>query len=194
MQTYAYCALAPFTTLALAMPRRLFKRYMPDPARLRGHKSLRPLGRLLERPNLWHLNRHSVARAMGIGLFTACLPIPMQMLVAAVLAVTARANLPISVSLVWLTNPLTMPVVFYCTYKLGAWLLRTPTRTLPDGLSLEWFWSQVGTLWQPLLLGSVVTGMLLGGVAYGATHGYWRWWVRRQWQRRQRIRCASRGR
>src|SRR5471032_766859 len=167
------------------MPRRLFKRYMPDPTSIREHKSLRFLGRLLHDPNLWHLNRHSVSRAMGIGLFAAFMPIPLQMLLAAVLAIIARANMPISVSLVWLTNPLTMPPIFYGTYKLGALLMQVPPRQLPDDLTWEWISGQLSTLWQPFLLGSLVAGVVLGALAYGLTLLYWRWWVGRQWRKRK---------
>ena len=94
------------------MPRRFIKRYMPHPERIKASRSLRFLGDLIHDPNLWHLNRHSVSRAMAIGLFWALIPMPLQMLAAAACAIPARANLPIAVGLVWLTNPLTMPVVF----------------------------------------------------------------------------------
>ncbi len=167
------------------MPRRLFKRYMPDPTSIREHKSLRFLGRLLHDPNLWHLNRHSVARAMAVGLFAAFIPIPMQMLLAASLAIPMRANMPIAVSLVWLTNPITMPPVFYCTYKVGSWLMQQPPRHLPNDLTFQWITDQLYTLWQPFLLGSVVCGLVLGGLAYCLTMLYWRWWVARQWRRRK---------
>ena len=170
------------------MPRRLFKRYMPDPASIREHKSLRFLGSLLHDPNLWHLNRHSVARAMAVGLFAAFFPIPLQMLLAAALAITVRGNIPIAVSLVWLTNPITMPAVFFCTYQTGAWLMDVPARTLPDELTWEWITTQLSTLWQPFLLGSVVTGLVLGALAYFMTMIYLRWWVARQRKRRKKIR------
>ncbi|WP_313652050.1 DUF2062 domain-containing protein [Pseudomonas soli] len=172
------------------MPRRLFKRYMPDPTSIREHKSLRFFGKLLHDPNLWHLNRHSVARAMGVGLFAALIPIPMQMLLAAALAIPVRGNLPIAVSLVWLTNPLTMPPVFFVTYMTGAWLLQVPPRTLPESITVDWVTEQLATIWQPFLLGSVVCGVVLGVLAYFTTMGYWRWWVGRQWRRRQ-CRCAA---
>ena len=172
------------------MPRRLFKRYMPDPTSIREHKSLRFLGKLLHDPNLWHLNRHSVARGMAVGLFAAFLPIPAQMLVAAALAVVVRGNMPIAVSLVWLTNPITMPAVFFCTYQAGAWLMDVPARHLPDELTWEWISGELSTLWQPFLLGSIVVGLVLGVIAYFGVMMYWRWWVSRHWARRKKKRMS----
>ena len=167
------------------MPRHLFKRYMPDPTSIREHKSLRFLGTLLHDPNLWHLNRHSVARAMAVGLFAAFIPIPLQMLLAAFLAISVRGNMPIAVSLVWLTNPITMPVVFFCTYMTGTWLMNIPARTLPDELTWDWLSARPSTMWEPCLLGSVVLGLVLGALAYCMTMVYWRWWVGHQWKKRQ---------
>jgi uncharacterized protein (DUF2062 family) len=167
------------------MPRRLFKRYMPNPERIKGSKSLRFLGALIHDPNLWHLNRHSVSRAMALGLFWAMIPMPMQMLVAAVVAIPARANMPISVGLVWLTNPVTMPAVFYCNYKVGAWLTSTPAMQMPEHMSLGWIGHMLQTHWQPLYLGSLVLGIVLAVIAYFATNAYWHWWVRRSWRKRQ---------
>lgn len=170
------------------MPRRLIKRYMPDPEALKEHRSLRFLGRLLHDPNLWHLNRRSVARAMAMGLFAAFVPMPMQMLLAAGLAVLCRANLPISVGLVWLTNPITMPPIFYCTYQFGSWLLQTPARSMPDSLTWSWITSELSALWQPFLLGSLVTGVVAAALGYGLTMLLWRWHVGYSWHKRQQAR------
>ncbi|MDY7561329.1 DUF2062 domain-containing protein [Pseudomonas sp. 10B1] len=167
------------------MPRRLIKRFLPDPTRIREHKSLRFFGRFLHDPNLWHLNRHSVSRAVGLGFFAALMPIPFQMLLAAALAIVVRGNLPIGVSLVWLTNPITMPPVFYCTYKIGSWLMQLPPRHFPDELTWNWISGQLSTLWQPFLLGSVVAGLVLGALGFGLTQMYWRWWVGRRWRQRK---------
>lgn len=170
------------------MPRRLFKRYMPSPDSIKGNKSLRFLGTLIHDPNLWHLNRHSVARAMAVGLFWAMIPMPMQMLAAAAVAIPLRANLPISIGLVWLTNPITMPPVFYCNYRLGAWLSDTPTMRMPEHLTLEWMTAELTHLWKPLYLGSLVAGVILAVLGYCLTMLYWRWWVQRSWRKRQQSR------
>ena len=42
---------------------------------------------------------------------------------ASVLAIVSRCNLPVAFALVWITNPLTIPPMFYFAYRLGAWLL-----------------------------------------------------------------------
>ncbi|MFP3345629.1 DUF2062 domain-containing protein, partial [Halomonas sp. SIMBA_159] len=64
--------------------------------------------------------------AFAVGLFFAWMPIPFQMVASAAVAIPMRVNLPLSVSLVWLTNPLTMPVLFYLSYLVGCVVLRTP--------------------------------------------------------------------
>ena len=47
------------------------------------------------------------------------------MFIAVALAIIFTANLPISFALIFVTNPLTMPAVFYGAYKLGAWIIGT---------------------------------------------------------------------
>ncbi len=141
------------------MPRRFIKRYLPDHHKIRNHKHLRFFGQLLHDPNLWHLNRRSVSGAFSVGLFSAFVPIPFQMVLGAIGAIVWRVNLPISVGLVWLTNPITMPPVFYFAYKLGAWILGT---SLHEGVtfevSYEWIMEELAAIWQPFLLGCLVLG------------------------------------
>ena len=43
-----------------------------------------------------------------------------QQIIAAVLAIYFNANLPIAVTLVWITNPLTWAPMYYFAYKIGA--------------------------------------------------------------------------
>ena len=110
------------------MPKKFIKRHAPDKEAIRDHKYMRIFGKLLYDPNLWHLNRRSVSGAFAVGLFWAFIPIPFQMVTAAATAIPARVNLPISVALVWITNPITMPPMFYSTYRVGTWILDEPAQ------------------------------------------------------------------
>jgi uncharacterized protein len=179
------------------MPKRLFRKYLPSPERIRANKSLSFLGAMLGDPNLWHVNRHSLAGAAFIGIFTAFLPIPMQMVVAAVLAVRFKCNLPLSVLLVWITNPFTILPVFYFTHQIGAALMGIPPmELLPHMSEHETFFSLLKQLldhmtftrlieqFGALLLGSLLSGLLLGATAWGAIKLAWRVSVSRKWQQR----------
>jgi uncharacterized protein len=173
------------------MPRKLLKRYLPDPYALRERRGLRYLGRLLEDPYLLHLNRRSVAGAVAIGAFVAFIPIPAQSLVAGVLAVVLRVNLVIAIVMVWITNPLTMPPIFYFCYRLGAWLLGRPLPGPAFEPRLAWFWERLEVIWAPFLLGSVLTGTVLAITGYFAVHLLWRMHIIRTLQQRRVRREAS---
>ena len=95
---------------------------------MREIQSLRLLGDWIYATNLWHINRYSASMAFFVGLFVAFMPIPGQMLLAALLAVLLSCNLPLSVGLVWITNPVTMPAIFYMSYKVGALLIDVPVK------------------------------------------------------------------
>lgn len=167
------------------MPRRFIKRYMPDHKKIRSHKHLKFLGTLLHDPNILHINRRSVSGAFSVGLFMAFVPVPFQMILAAVGAIVARVNLPISVGLVWITNPLTMPPMFYGAYKVGAWTLGLPTREIQFQLSGEWLIHELGAVWQPFLLGCLVCGVVCAVVSNIAIRGFWRLHVSRNWRNRR---------
>lgn len=174
------------------MPRRFLKRYLPDPARMRRERSLRVFGDALYDPNLWHLNRHSAALAAAVGLFCAFIPVPMQMILAALVAVWLRCNLPIAVILVWITNPVTIPPIFLFTYSVGAMMLGREIRLTEIDLSLEWLTEHVSGALLPLLLGSLTVGLIAAGVGYLATLWIWRFHVIRRWQERLARRRAAR--
>lgn len=172
------------------MAKKLIQRYLPDPKTVREHKYLRFLGSYLHEPNLWRLNRRSAATAFFVGVFVAFIPMPFQMVLAACLAILLRCNLPLSVALVWITNPVTMPPMFYFTYKLGCFLLHTPPNEAFD-LSLNGLGSELARIWKPLYLGSLVSGLTFGSASYFIIRSLWRWNVVKNWRDRNKQRSSK---
>jgi uncharacterized protein len=156
------------------MPRKLLKRYLPDPAKLRARRELRFMGTLLEDPFLLHLNRRSVAGGFALGIFVALIPLPFQMVIAAALAMWLRVNLVISVASVWISNPVTMPPMLFFCYRLGMQLLGRPVRDTHFTPSLQWFWSELAFIWKPLYLGSFVVTVVSSASAFLLVHLLWR--------------------
>lgn len=158
------------------MPKRFLRRFMPDHGKLRSYRSLRIFGHRLHDPNLWHLNRRSVAGGLGIGVFVAFIPLPAQMLIAAALSLWLRVNLPLAVATVWITNPLTMPAIFYFTYRVGSWMLSSWPFDLLIDLSPadDWYLRNLGSYGGALLIGSLAVGVIAGLLTYGVMRLVWR--------------------
>lgn len=161
---------------------------MPDHRTIREHKYLRIFGSLLHDPNLFHLNRRSASGAFAVGLFMAFVPVPFQMVLAAAGAIVTRVNLPLAVALVWLTNPVTMPPMFYFCYRVGAWLLGTQRTPFHFELSYQWLATELAAIWQPFLLGCFVTGAVSAALGYATIRGLWRLNIVRHLQRKRRAR------
>lgn len=171
------------------MPRKLFKRWTPDPKHIHGNPALSFLGNLLHDPNLFHLNRHSVSVAFFVGLFLAFLPIPGQIPLAALMALRLRCNLPIAIVLVCVSNPLTFPIVFYAEYKIGSNILMLPHTEFDFDLSWAWFKSTFPLIWAPLLLGSIICSIFFSCLGYLAVQWFWRWHVAERWKLRKKQRA-----
>lgn len=168
-----------------------YRKYLPTREEVRSIRALRMLGHVIFEPNLWHFNRHSVSFALFIGLFCCFLPIPFQMVVAVFLCIWLRCNVPITIALVWISNPLTIGPIFFATYKLGTWILGQPDEVSRISLSFEWLWAQLSVVWAPLLLGSLTTGLTLGSIAFVAARLWWRWRVSKEWARRRHLRAQT---
>lgn len=170
------------------MPKKFLKRLIPDRRAFQEQKYLRLFGRLLHDPNLFHLNRCSVSGAVANGLFWALIPMPFQMLPSALGAIVFKVNLPLSMALVWLTNPVTMPPIFYFCYRVGVWLLGSPEHKIKMSFSIEWLGSELANIWQPFLLGCLVMATICSLLGYIVTRLLWRLHLIRYLQRKKRER------
>lgn len=157
---------------------------MPHPDTLKEHKHLQMFGTLLHKPNLWHLNRRSAPGAFAVGLFMAWMPMPFQMVAAAAMAIFFNVNLPVSVALVWITNPVTMPFLFYFAYMTGAKILGHAPQHFAFEASWQWLESSLATIGPPFLLGCLVLGLLSAGVGYFIISNLWKYSVLFKWKSR----------
>jgi len=121
---------------------------------------------------LLSVNRKMVSRAMLVGLFIALIPMPMQMLAVVLVAAFFRFNVPIGVSLVWITNPFTMPFIYYIEYLTGNFLL------MQEGvndiqLTMEWFTENIGDIFIPLYVGTAFYSTVFSISAYYLVNWLW---------------------
>ena len=170
--------------------RRFLQRMLPAPHVLREHRHLRVLGSILHDPEIFHLTRHSTAGGVAAGLFCAFAPFPGHMLMAALAAILMRVNLPVAVVMTWVTNPVTVPPLFYLAYRTGTFLLGRHPQPVIFEWSLEWFTTVFAGIWPSLVIGCLLFAVVSAMVGYATVILCWRLAVIRKM--RQRRRNASR--
>ena len=142
------------------MAKKIFRKILPHSDVITKNRWIKLLGPRLQDPSLWHINRRSCSAAVAIGVFCAFIPVPFQMLLAAVLAVWFRAAILVAVPLVWLSNPVTMGPIFYFCYLFGVAMLGHETQDFHFELSFDWLLNGLAAIWEPFLLGCLTAGAI----------------------------------
>ena len=118
------------------------------------------------------INRKSVTKALLVGIFIAFIPMPFQML--AVLAVSPfiRFNIPIAISMVWLSNPFTMPPMYYMEYLTGCKLLGIePLHGIE--MTVDWFKENIDKIFVPLYVGTFFYSATVAPAVYFIVNWLW---------------------
>ena len=134
------------------------------------------IDKLIEKYNLprahLSINRRTVTRGILVGLFWAFIPMPFQMVGVLAVAAIFRFNVPVAIAMVWLSNPLTMPPMYYIEYLTGNLILG---RDGLDGiqLSMEWFTNHWDDIIVPLYTGAAFYSIVVSPLISGAVNLLW---------------------
>lgn len=181
------------------MPRKFFRKYLPDVDTVRSSRLASLFGGWLHEPNLWHLNRRSVAGGVAIGLFCGLIPGPLQMLGALLLAIPLRKNIPVALLTTLYTNPITIVPLYFIAYEYGQLLLGATAQGRVQFEPFQWDWWDIGgslrgfvawtlALGKPLAVGLVALALTLAALGYVVVKFAWRLHVVSAWRARARRR------
>lgn len=125
------------------MFRRKIRQFLPTPDHFDRLVWARPFKRFLGHPNIWALNRKSIAGGVAAGLFCGLIPGPFQILGALVWVVVAKVNMPVAFVVTLYTNPITIVPLYLIAVAYGQLLLgeNGDTNILPLP---NWNWSDWG--------------------------------------------------
>lgn len=167
------------------------KKYLPTREQIADIRVLSSLRHLLLEPNLWHMNRYSLSFGFLVGGICCFLPIFFQTVPCVLLCIWIRCNVPISVLVVWVSNPITFGPMMYFAYRVGGLILGTEQEIALLDPSFEWFIDQLSIIWQPLIVGSLVCGVAFGMAGFVVIRLYYRWRIARY--KKRKLEARKRG-
>jgi uncharacterized protein (DUF2062 family) len=143
--------------------------------RVRRNRRLAKLTERLFERDLWKPCRHTVAGGLSLGLIFAMTHVPLQSLFAAFFAMRFRVNVAFAVAVTWVTNPLTTPGILILQNMLGSFVRGMIGFGYPALLSSAemHIWGKTINFGEGFLdtaLGALLSGVILGALAYPAVH------------------------
>jgi len=170
-----------------------FKKLLLKWMRLRRGQLLRPLRHRLRDKRLWSFERHSVAKGAALGVFFAILFPFAHVLLASVAAIALRANIVVAALTTFISNPLTLPILYYAAYHVGTLITDAAQGTPVEALAsaeqaaevaldlhtwvpflVDWL-ASVGA---PTVIGIMTLSCVSAMIVYMLVNGVWIAWVR----------------
>ncbi len=161
---------------------------MPTREQMAENKYLAPIAHRFLSPELWRFTRRSVPRGVALGLFAAFIVPIGQIFLAAFLALPARANVPLSALMTFVTNPFTLPFWLYSANRVGSFVLNvdaavgigTAGKLAHESGPLAELFQLAGVT----ALGFVVLAVVTAAIGYLISGFVWRFIIARRRQRR----------
>jgi uncharacterized protein (DUF2062 family) len=168
------------------MIRKVFKKKKHDPDS--------KIGKILEKYNIpreyFSINRKSVSKGVLVGLFWGFIPMPMQMLAVVMTTPFVRFNIPIAISMVWLSNPITMPPMYYMEYLTGNFILGKEGLHNVE-LTVDWFKDNIGDIFIPLYVGTAFYSIVVSYIVYLIINWLWIHSVKREKEHKRQKRSRQ---
>ena len=180
--------------------REFLKKWLPTNADLQKHRYLQILMSKLRYAHVWRMDRRSVAKGIAMGLLVCFLPLPFQMLLAALLACLCRGNLSMAILMTWVSNPFTfIPInLFIC--QVGAWILGEGRQFPTKHPALDWTQETAKMFAHDLYLWFTSLGKVyavglpvvsIGSALLGYVLVLLSWRIAINWQRKHKIKRSS---
>ena len=160
------------------------QRNLPTREQMERSRVIRPFAHRVLRSELWRFTRRSVPRGVALGILVGVIVPVAQILFAALMCLSVRANVPVAALTTFITNPVTTPLIWVFSYKVGAWLLQVDAMTVVAPVNAAMEHSQFDDMIQWLTgatlvtaFGLVVVAVVAAAAGYLATSFGWRWWI-----------------
>jgi uncharacterized protein (DUF2062 family) len=174
------------------------RRNMPTREQMEGNRFIRPFAHRVLKSELWRFTRRSVPRGLALGLLVGIIVPFAQILIAALLSATVRANVPLAALMTFVTNPFTTPLIWVAAYWVGSLLLRidaatvvAPVNTAIEQTDLQRFLEWLTGATMVTAFGLVVIAVVSAALSYLISGWVWRGMIARKWSRRRVRRKAA---